>query len=371
MLSSSGATRTGRWVGTLDYIAPEQIRGGRIDARADVYALGGVLHYVLTGHVPFERDGDEAKLWAQLSEPPPAPSTLRPDTPVALDAVVARAMAKVPDERFPSAGDLARAARAAATGAAPAKPERMVARGGRRAGYGSDRARARRGSLHGHVRGVAARAPARPQGGARGRAACRGRRGRRRGAGGRRKRAAGAAESRGRPPGPARHGHDARRRPAPDRHRLRRRRPLGHERERAEGDPDRRGDGPRASRASARGRRSGQHRRLSGRHLGGGPARRRGDPARRPHRRGGPPDPDARPTAQRRGRRERGLGRDRRRDGRRAAGATTATATSSRASLSTPAWLYSRSAPTRLWVVDERTNAWSGSSRAPANARTG
>ena len=129
MLASTGATRTGRWVGTLDYIAPEQIRGGRIDARADVYALGGVLHYVLTGHVPFERDHDEAKLWAQLSDPPPAPSTLRPDTPVALDAVVARAMAKVPDERFPSAGDLARAARAAATGAAPAKPERMVARG--------------------------------------------------------------------------------------------------------------------------------------------------------------------------------------------------------------------------------------------------
>ena len=129
MLTSTGATRTGRWVGTLDYIAPEQIRGGRIDARADVYALGGVLHYVLTGHVPFERDHDEAKLWAQLSDPPPAPSTLRPDSPRALDAVVARAMAKNPDERYPSAGDLARAARAGVAGAAPSTPERMVARG--------------------------------------------------------------------------------------------------------------------------------------------------------------------------------------------------------------------------------------------------
>ena len=73
----AAATRTGQWVGTLDYVAPEQIRGGRIDARADVYALGGVLHYALTGRVPFEREGDEAKLWAQLSAPPPVPSSLR------------------------------------------------------------------------------------------------------------------------------------------------------------------------------------------------------------------------------------------------------------------------------------------------------
>ena len=77
VLTRSGATRTGHWVGTLDYVAPEQIRGGRIDARVDVYALGGVLHYALTGRVPFERHGDEAKLWAQLSAPPPVPSELR------------------------------------------------------------------------------------------------------------------------------------------------------------------------------------------------------------------------------------------------------------------------------------------------------
>ena len=74
VLTHSGGTRTGQWVGTLDYVSPEQIRGGRIDARADVYALGGVLHYALTGRVPFERQGDEAKLWAQLSAPPPVPS---------------------------------------------------------------------------------------------------------------------------------------------------------------------------------------------------------------------------------------------------------------------------------------------------------
>jgi DNA-binding beta-propeller fold protein YncE len=141
LLTSSGATRTGRWVGTLDYIAPEQLRGGRVDARADVYALGGVLHYVLTGQVPFERDHDEAKLWAQLSEPPPAPSMLRPGTPPALDAVVARAMAKDPGERYPSAGDLARAARAGAVGSASSLPERVVARGAAAPGSGPHQVR--------------------------------------------------------------------------------------------------------------------------------------------------------------------------------------------------------------------------------------
>jgi sugar lactone lactonase YvrE len=129
VLSRSGATRTGQWVGTLDYVAPEQIRGGRIDARTDVYALGGVLCFTLTGRVPFEREADEAKLWAQLSEPPPVPSRLREGLPRELDEVVARAMAKVPDSRYPSAGDLGRAARAAATGRRPSQPERSVARG--------------------------------------------------------------------------------------------------------------------------------------------------------------------------------------------------------------------------------------------------
>ena len=129
VLTRSGATRSGQWVGTLDYVAPEQIRGGRIDARADVYALGGVLHFALTGRVPFEREGEAAKMWAQLSAPPPVPSALRPDVPRAFDAVVARAMTKDPERRYPSAGDLGRAARAAAVGTVPTEPERIVARG--------------------------------------------------------------------------------------------------------------------------------------------------------------------------------------------------------------------------------------------------
>src|ERR1044072_1660898 len=63
-LSVTGSTKPGHWVGTLDYVAPEQIRGERIDARADVYALGCLLFFALTGVVPFRRDSDEARLWA-------------------------------------------------------------------------------------------------------------------------------------------------------------------------------------------------------------------------------------------------------------------------------------------------------------------
>ena len=129
VLTGVGGTRTGQWVGTLDYVAPEQIRGGRVDARADVYALGGVLHYALTGRVPFEREGDEAKLWAQLSAPPPVPSALRRGLRGDFDLVVARAMAKEIDERYPSAGDLGRATLAAVAGTVPTEPERVVARG--------------------------------------------------------------------------------------------------------------------------------------------------------------------------------------------------------------------------------------------------
>src|SRR5262249_47492971 len=94
----------------------------------DIYALGGVLHFMLTAHIPFDRDSDEAKLWAHLSEPPPLPSRLREGLPVEFDAVVARAMAKDPGERQPSAGDLRRAAQAAAHGEARAGRGRGAAR---------------------------------------------------------------------------------------------------------------------------------------------------------------------------------------------------------------------------------------------------
>jgi streptogramin lyase len=128
-LSVAGTTKPGHWVGTLDYVAPEQIRGERIDARADVYASGCLLFYMLTGSVPFAREGDEARLWAHLSEPPPKPSELVDGLPNAFDDVIERALAKHPDERYQSAGDLGRAAMAAATGRTPQERERLVAKG--------------------------------------------------------------------------------------------------------------------------------------------------------------------------------------------------------------------------------------------------
>ncbi len=127
--SVSGLTRTGQFVGTVDYIAPEQARGEGIDARADVYALGCVLYEMVTGHVPYPRDSDVAKLYAHLHDMPPPASTQAPGIPPALDAVIERALAKDPNTRYPSAGDLARAAHSALSGHAIAHPERSVARG--------------------------------------------------------------------------------------------------------------------------------------------------------------------------------------------------------------------------------------------------
>jgi serine/threonine protein kinase len=127
--SQSGLTKTGLFVGTLDYAAPEQIQGWPVDARADVYALGCVLFEMLTGRPPFRRDNDYATLYAHMTEPPPAPRSLAPDLPAAFDEIIARALAKSPDDRYPSAGDLARAALAAASGELPTVPERTVAVG--------------------------------------------------------------------------------------------------------------------------------------------------------------------------------------------------------------------------------------------------
>ncbi|HWA53981.1 MAG TPA: serine/threonine-protein kinase, partial [Solirubrobacterales bacterium] len=92
--TESGLTQTGRFVGTLDYVAPEQISGGPIDARVDVYALGCLLFKLLTGEVPFPKEGEAARLYAHLHDPPPAPSLYVPEVSMALDDVVARAMSK-------------------------------------------------------------------------------------------------------------------------------------------------------------------------------------------------------------------------------------------------------------------------------------
>ena len=130
--AAEGVTMTGRWVGTLDYLAPEQIRGEAVSAAADIYALAGVLHHCLTGQVPFPRNNDAARLWAHVNAAPPAPSLLRPGLPTAIDDVVARGMAKDPLARFQSAGDLAEACAQALqiAIAAPATPRPAEVRQG-------------------------------------------------------------------------------------------------------------------------------------------------------------------------------------------------------------------------------------------------
>jgi hypothetical protein len=122
--AAAGAlTRTGGWVGTPDYVAPEQIQGHNVDRRADVYSLGCMLFEMLTGHVAYPKDSDMAKFWAHVSDPPPLPSTERPDLDKAFDEIVVRATAKAPDDRYPSAGEMA-----AAVTAAVARQEAEAAR---------------------------------------------------------------------------------------------------------------------------------------------------------------------------------------------------------------------------------------------------
>ena len=127
--SHSGSTHGGGWVGTLGFVAPEQIRGERVDARADVYALGCVLFHTLAGGPPYQRDSDEATLWAHLNDDPPSLRVNAPGAPPALQAVIDRALAKDPDERFQSAGDVGRAALAAVGRESGVRRERVVARG--------------------------------------------------------------------------------------------------------------------------------------------------------------------------------------------------------------------------------------------------
>jgi Protein kinase domain len=107
LLVDSEETVTENLLGTLDYVAPEQIRGQEVGPRTDIYALGCVLFNALTGKAPFAALEREGKLWAHVSEPP---EPLGADFPAALDGVIARALAKEPAERFETAGDLADAA---------------------------------------------------------------------------------------------------------------------------------------------------------------------------------------------------------------------------------------------------------------------
>src|SRR5262245_59647490 len=115
-----GLTQAGVFVGTVDYAAPEQIEAKEVSAAADLYAFGGVLYEALTGKKPYERDTDVAVMFAHITEPPPAVTKVRPDLPEALDAVIAKAMAKSPADRFSTGREMIEAARAALGGKAAA-----------------------------------------------------------------------------------------------------------------------------------------------------------------------------------------------------------------------------------------------------------
>jgi YVTN family beta-propeller protein len=135
-------TKTGQFVGTVEYVAPEQVLGQPATAATDVYGLGCVLFFALTGRAPFEGRSEYETMTAHLSDPPPRVTEHVASAPAALDVVVARALAKDPADRFATAEDLAAATRAAlassAVHAAPAPAARRRRSRGRAASAAPD-----------------------------------------------------------------------------------------------------------------------------------------------------------------------------------------------------------------------------------------
>ncbi|MGV9662309.1 protein kinase domain-containing protein [Nocardia niigatensis] len=127
----STITMTGTAVGSYAYMAPERFDAGPVSGRADIYSLGCVLHECLTGAKPFPAQNMSVLIRAHLSEPPPLTSMLHTGIPPALDAVVAKALAKDPNARFFTAGEFARAARTALAGGQPVPPSGEPPRPGR------------------------------------------------------------------------------------------------------------------------------------------------------------------------------------------------------------------------------------------------
>jgi serine/threonine-protein kinase len=114
--SVSSLTGDRGFVGTIDYVSPEQIQGKPVDRRSDLYSLGCVLFECLVGAKPFERESELSVVFAHLTDAPPSPTELRPELPAAWDEFFAKALAKEPSERFGSGRELVEAARAAAAG---------------------------------------------------------------------------------------------------------------------------------------------------------------------------------------------------------------------------------------------------------------
>jgi serine/threonine-protein kinase len=117
--SISGLTQTDQFIGTPRYMSPEQINKEHIDGRADQYALACVVYEALSGRLPFQRDNDIALLWAHLAEQPAPLSELRPELSPEVDEVMARALAKTPEQRYPTCTAFVSALRDAMSGGAP------------------------------------------------------------------------------------------------------------------------------------------------------------------------------------------------------------------------------------------------------------
>jgi serine/threonine protein kinase len=129
ILGVSAKTKTGVATGSLPYMAPEQIRGTGVDARTDIYQLGVLLFELLTGRRPFQAETEYDMMSHHLSTPPPTPSSINPNVSRVLDEVVLKALAKNPDERFGSAGELANVFKDATAGADDSRTVYRVDRG--------------------------------------------------------------------------------------------------------------------------------------------------------------------------------------------------------------------------------------------------
>ena len=112
-LAVSGLTATGQFLGTLDYVAPEQIEGRPLDGRTDAYALACSAYEMLCGEPPFRRDQGVSVMYAHLSEPPPPIRPRRPELPPEIDRVMAKGLAKSPADRYASCREFAAALRQA------------------------------------------------------------------------------------------------------------------------------------------------------------------------------------------------------------------------------------------------------------------
>jgi serine/threonine-protein kinase len=122
--SVSSLTGDRGFVGTIDYVPPEQIQGNPVDRRSDLYSLGCVLFECLVGAKPFERESELSVVFAHLNDPPPRPTEFRPELPAAWDEFFTKALAKSPDDRFDSCRDLLQAARSASRGNPLPRPRR-------------------------------------------------------------------------------------------------------------------------------------------------------------------------------------------------------------------------------------------------------